>query len=215
MSGTHIRDWDVVASRVADALQEKGFLPNPSAPPAPNVEVQPIYVHAQGYGSTFLHSAKQSLEADILRRGGIVARGPAQAVIVNLEVDVVRWSPRPPWQDGTFTALGLAAGAGVMIADHSVAAGGIGLTALQGALALGALGLAADLVRASSPAQFGSEAAWQASIYVSDRLAFRLRQPMYIRTNDAPLYVAHSNLAPINTGGNVSLPVRAVRYDNR
>lgn len=217
-SGTHLRDWNAVAGRIADSLQSGGLLPPPSSDAAATPSssaTNPIYVHVQGYGSTFLNEVRSALQGEIIRRGGVAARTPAAGTVVNLEVETVRWSPRPPSNDGALTALGAAAGLALLVTDHSLAAGGVGLNPVQGALATTALGVVGDVWRATNPNQFGAEVAWQASVYTADRIAFRLREPMYVRTNDLPLYQARTGIAPVATSDpSALLPVRPVRYAN-
>jgi hypothetical protein len=59
-----------------------------------------------------------------------------------------------------------------------------------------------------------TEAVWEASVVTSDRVVMTLREPVYIRDWDVPLYANVTSLASLSSWGSARpLPVRRVRYD--
>lgn len=203
-SATHIADGDRAATRIAESLTQSGLLPGLPGQAAP-VPQRNFYIHVASDGSTFLHVLKPALEGEIMRRGGSISRSAAQAMVVNLEVDVVAWGPRLPRGNGAGTLAGAGFGLGVVLEDAAP------LQLLDGALVGVGLGLAVDLLDATAP-RHGAEIAWRASIYEGDRLAFHAREPMYIHEADIPLFLGRGRLAPIASATQAPLPVRQIRY---
>jgi hypothetical protein len=208
-SGTHMADWGRVATRIADGLQQTGYIPAPGAgSAAPNAApARPFYIHVAADGSTFLHSVREALAGEILRRGGSVRRSAAEAVVVNLDVEVVGWGPRPQATNGLGTLAGAAVGVGLLVGQSAP------ITILEAAGLSLAAGVATDVVSAMAAQNFTAEAAWRASIYEGDRLTFQQREPMYIHAGDIPLYRGTARLAAVSTGPTTtSLPIVPVRY---
>ena len=113
------------------------------------------------------------LEGDILRSGGVVARSPAGATVVNLDVDFVRWGPRdkPPGLVGTEAAVlsipGIVVAASVPMSTW-VAADAAAFTALG-------VGAFIDAAIALTPTM-NAEAIWQATIVTDDRIIMKLQE---------------------------------------
>jgi len=207
-----IRDWTDVARAVADGMAGQGLLPV-AVPgqtviwPSPRV----FFVRVQAPDSTFLRMVGDELEREILRRGGVIARMPTGATVVNLDVDFVQWGPRdkPPGL--------LATGAGVLTIPAAVigasqpmsawtAAGAAGVTAVG-------VGVLSDTVLAMTPTM-NAEAIWKATLLEDNRVVMRLQQPIYIRSNDIPLYAKANTLSPISSDrANSTLQPRTLRYD--
>ena len=209
------RDWGDVADLIASGLASSGLVPAASfsgvAPFIPSSVFPPVMVRTQGTDCAFLRDVAARLESEILRRGGAVARTPAGATVVNLDVDFLRWSPRdkPPGLDATLA--GVAAFPGVLIASSAPMAR---WTAADAAVstAVGA-GLAIDLLTALTPTS-NSEAVWDATVMSQDRVVMHMRRPVYVRDADLPLYARASGLAPAASwGGATTLAVRTVRFD--
>jgi hypothetical protein len=198
-SGTHISDWNRVAARIADGLQRSGYLAVPGSP------ANTFHVRAMMADSTFLQGVRQSLEGEIMRRGGMVERSAGRAIVVNLDVDIVRWGGRLPRPGGLQSAAGAVVGLGIMIGDAAP------LTAFEGALAVTALGVIGDIAETVTP-RFEAEAAWTATIHDGERLAFQMREPMYIHANDVPIYQGALRTAPISSGASAPLLARPIRY---
>jgi hypothetical protein len=80
-------------------MAERGLLP---ANPTPPTETggPPYYVNVAGPSSAFLHEARQSLQAEILRRGGRVSDTPIGAATINLTSDLVYWPSAYTHHDG-------------------------------------------------------------------------------------------------------------------
>jgi hypothetical protein len=201
-----VRDWNDVAHAIAAEMTAHGLLAaGPQGFPA-----KPIFVRVQAPGSAFVRQVGTELEADILSRGGIVARTPFNATVINLDVDFVKWSPRdkPPGLLGTAAAAatipGIAIGASAPLSAGTAAAVG-GLTAVG-------FGIAADTVIALTPTT-NSEAIWEASIVTNDQIILRLQQPIYVRDRDIALYSKTANLTPVVSwsDGNASLAPRSLR----
>lgn len=217
--------WNDIAHRIAVELTALGLAPTlPSLdaaqlPPAPSGRSvlpawppRPVYVRVQAPDSAFVRQVADTLENDILRRGGIVARTPAGATVVNLDVDFVRWGPRdkPPGLTGTTAAI--AAIPGIIIGDNlPMSTWSLGDTGIFAALGYGA---ALDLLVAMYPTM-NAEAIWKATIVTDDRVVMKLEQPVYIRAKDIPLYAKSTALMPITSWSNQAAPVsaRKLRYD--
>jgi hypothetical protein len=182
-----LRDWEMVARKIADDMASYGFLPNPTSPVR---TYPPYYVRVSNAASPFLHEVRQSLQADILRRGGAVASTPNGAAVIALDYSIVQWSPRNRAPDGTGTAAGLAAGSAVLMANQAP------LTPAAGFGILAGVGIAADIARTLIP-NTDTELAWEASITQGDRIVFDVRYPMYIHDADVALYAGVTPVPPI------------------
>ena len=95
---TTVRDWKSVAHDIAGQMARGGLVPAygqpevaPGAPPPP--PSKPVFVRVRPPDSTFLREVADEFQADVLRRGGTLARLPFGATVVSLDVDVVTWSP--------------------------------------------------------------------------------------------------------------------------
>jgi hypothetical protein len=209
------RDWNDIAHKIASEMAWRGLAPangseelqDGSLPPP-----KPIFIRAQAIDSSFIRQVADELEADILRRGGVVARSPAGATVVNLDVNFIQWGPRdkPPGLAGT--TLGILAippiviGASLPMSTWTAATAG----------AFTALGVGAflDGVIALTPTM-NAEAVWQATIVTDDRLVMKIQEPVYIRSPDIPLYAKDTTVGPVSSWGssNRSLRPRTIRYD--
>jgi hypothetical protein len=207
-----VRDWNDVALKIAAEVAARGLLPAPWQPVPPNMPtVKPIFVRIQAPDSAFVSEVANELEAEILRRGGIVARGPANATVVNLDVNFVRWGPRdkPPGLLGT--TLGIAAIPGIVIGASVpmstwTAADAAAFTALGGGLFL-------DGLIALTPTM-NAEAIWKATIIADDRVVMEIQEPVYVRAPDIPLYAKATSLSPsVSWSDNTPLRTRLIRYD--
>jgi hypothetical protein len=163
-----VRDWHVAAHRVTDEMAARGLLPAAlaRAQPQPSSNFRPVHVRVESPESAFLKEVAGEVQAEVLRRGGTVARTPTTATVVNLGVDFVRWSPRdkppaPLIAAGTAGAL-LTGAALASAAPYSTA----GALAAAGITA-GAWGLASDAVLAMTPMS-NTEAILQATIVTRD-----------------------------------------------
>ena len=97
-----LRDWELISTKIADSLSDHGLLPphDPGKPPAPPILMPgQFYVHVQAPLSTFLRQVADALEAEILARGGQVSRSPANSIVVNLDIQAVRFDA-PPLESG-------------------------------------------------------------------------------------------------------------------
>jgi len=190
-----VRDWNDVAHQIADEMTVRGLLPAPATTPGQRaVPVKPVFIRAQAPGSAFIRQVGIELEADILLRGGTVARTPAGATVVNLDVDFVKWSPRdkPPGLLGTTAAVATAPG---VVIGGSVPTSRWALADAAGFSAVG-LGVAADTIIALTPMS-NSEAIWEASVVTDNQIVMRLQQPVYVRDRDIPLYAKTTTLGPV------------------
>jgi hypothetical protein len=190
-----VRDWNDVAHQIAEEMTVRGLLPAPITTPGQRAApVKPVFVRAQAPGSAFIRQVETELEADILLRGGTVARTPAGATVVNLDVDFVKWSPRdkPPGLLGTTAAVAAAPGA---VIGASVPISGWALADTAGFSGLG-LGVAADTIIALTPMS-NSEAIWEASVVTDNQVVMRLQQPVYVRDRDIPLYTKTTTLGAV------------------
>jgi hypothetical protein len=190
-----VRDWNDVAHQIAEEMTVRGLLPAPITTPGQRAApVKPVFVRAQAPGSAFIRQVETELEADILLRGGTVARTPAGATVVNLDVDFVKWSPRdkPPGLLGTTAAVAAAPGA---VIGASVPISGWALADTAGFSGLG-LGVAADTIIALTPTS-NSEAIWEASVVTDNQVVMRLQQPVYVRDRDIPLYTKTTTLGAV------------------
>lgn len=193
-SALTVRDWDTVAQRIASGLAERGFVPN--LPPPGQVAVptamHPIYVQILAPGSTFLHEVREALQSEILKRGGLLARTPEGVIVVNLDVDVVKWGAREQAPGGLATALGLAAGTGILLANAAPLSPAAGFGIAAGA------GLATDALQSIVP-NTNAEAVWEASIISDTQILLDVRAPIYITASDVLLYHSGTRLGPIQS----------------
>jgi hypothetical protein len=204
-----VRDWNDVAHKVASEMALRGLLPSPGLSVSPNV--RPVYVRVQAPDSTFLHEVADELAADILNSGASLALTPSGATVVNLDVDFVRWSPRdkPPGLLGSAAAV--AAIPGIVIAASVPMS--TWAAADAAAFSAAGLGLLTDAVIAMTP-MTNAEAIWKATIITGDRVVMKLREPVYIRDADIPLYAKMTSLIPIASWSDTNRPlaVRSLRY---
>jgi hypothetical protein len=201
------RDWVTVAQQIAGSLSQRGFLPSPvmpgSEPPPPR---PPIFVQVDAPGSTFLQEVRQGLQDEILRRGGTLSRMPANSVVVNLDVDVVRWGARNQPAAGLATVAGLAAGTGVLLANAAPLSPAAGFGIAAGA------GLALDAILAMTP-RTNTEAIWKASIIAEDQVVLSISGPVYIGPSDASLYASETRLSPTVSFSAANQPIpRQLRF---
>jgi hypothetical protein len=206
-----VRDWNDVAHAIAAGMAARALLPPGPLPPAPRgYSTKPVFVRVQARGSAFVDQVARELEADVLARGGTVARTPAGATVVNLDVDFVKWSPRdkPPGLFGL--AAGVATVPGIVIGASQpmstwTAADAASFSAVG-------VGLAADTLIALTPTS-NAEAIWEASIVTGDQVVMRLQQPVYVRDRDIPLYTKTANLTPVASWSdeNAALAPRSLR----
>jgi hypothetical protein len=158
-----------------------------------------------------LREVAGKLEDDILRRGGTIARTPAGAIVVNLDVSFVKWGPRDKPPGLLFTSLGILAIPAIVIGDSLP----MSTWTAADAAALTALGLGAffDAAIALTPTM-NAEAVWEATIVTDDQVLMRLREPVYIRAQDIPLYAKATSLSPLSSwSASAPLHPRVVRYD--
>ena len=207
-----VRDWNDVALKIGAAIAAHGLLPAYGQSGLLNtLQQKPIFVRIQAPNSAFISEVASELEADILRRGGIVARAPANATVVNLDVNFVRWGPRdkPPGLLGTTVAV--AAIPGIVIADSLPMSTWTAANAAAWS-AVGA-GLLLDGIIAITPTM-NAEAIWQATIIADDRVVMKIQAPVYIRASDIPLYAKATSLSPsVSWSNNTPLRTRLIRYD--
>jgi hypothetical protein len=207
-----VRDWNDVAHRIAAEMTSLGLLPSPWQPAQPgSAPSKPVFVKPLAQDSAFVRLVAGELEGDVLRSGGAVARTPYGATVVNLDVDFVRWSPRdkPPGLLGTTAAI--AAIPGIVIGASAPMSTWTAADAASFA-ALG-YGLFADAVLAMTPLT-NAEAVWTATIVTDDRVVMSLREPVYVRAGDLPLYARAAAVAPTPswTDGHPP-PLHRMRYD--
>jgi hypothetical protein len=206
-----VRDWNRVAHEIAAEMAAHALLPpGPVTTGQPGYSTKPVFVRVQAPGSAFIRQVATELEADVLSRGGTVARTPAGATVVNLDVDFVKWSPRdkPPGLLASTVAVaavpGLVTGYSVPMATWTAA----------DAAAASAAGLAVltDTVIAMTPTG-NAEAIWEASIVTDDLVVVRLQEPIYVRDRDVPLYTKTMTLGPVVSwsDGNPALALRPLR----
>ena len=187
-SAEALRDWQAVAKQIALDMQRDGFLPSPSQPAS--VPRPPYYVRVARSDSQFLREVAESLNAEILSHGGAVSSVPGAGAELDLDVDVVRWSPRDAAPDGTGTIAGLAGGTAVLLANQPPLPPAAGFGILAGA------GILADILRTMTP-NTNTEIAWGASIRSGNRIVFDVRYPMYIADADKPMYVPDPPPPPV------------------
>ena len=204
-----VRDWDVVAHKITAQMTARGLLPAAMIQPqtSPSPPLRPVHVRVAAPDNAFLREVANQVEADILQHGGAIARTPAGATVVNLDVSFVQWSPRdkPPGMLGTEAAAIAATGA---VLAGSGPYSYVGALTAAGITA-GIVGVAADFSTAITPTS-NTEAVWEATVVAGDSVLMRLREPVYIRNNDIALYAKSTDLAPASSWGS-SRPLPAVR----
>jgi hypothetical protein len=205
-----VRDWNDVAHKIGSGMLSLGLLPAYTRFVGQDTS-PPVFIRVQAPDSAFIEEVADELAADVLRWGGIVARTPGGATVVNLDVNVVRWGPRdkPPGLLGTVTAI-LTTPAIVIDASVPMST----WTAADAAAATAAgLGVLADGIIALTPTM-NAEAVWEATIVTNDRVVMKLQEPIYIRAPDILLYAKATNLTPIASWSSVEpLRSRSIRYD--
>jgi hypothetical protein len=221
-----VRDWNDIAHRIAAELTALGLAPplptpgNAQVSPTPlgravweTSPPRPVFVRVQAPDSAFVRQVAATLEDDILRRGGIVARTPAGATVVNLDVDFIRWGPRDKPPGLTFTSLGAFAGVpGIVFGDNMpMSTWALGDTGIWASLGYGVL---FDTLLAMYPTM-NAEAVWKATIVTDDRVVMDLQAPVYIRAKDIPLYAKSTALTPVASWSNPAAPLseRRLPYD--
>lgn len=206
-SAVTVRDWDGVAQQIADEMVGRGLLPNPLVPQAPPPPPYSYYIALSAPDSPFLHEVQAELQSEILHRGGIVTTSPVGAMIINLDVDVLRWGGPHRYPGGLLTVGGLAAGTGILLANAAPLSPAAGFGVAAGA------GLAADLLVAATP-RTNVEAVWQATILMGDKLMLDIRHPIYVGEWDIPLHASRTRLTAQSSPGAAltATPVR-LRYD--
>jgi hypothetical protein len=208
-----IRDWNDVAREIASGMAARSLLPSQGQPGAPitTTPPKPIFVRVQAPDSAFVREVADELESDILGAGGTVARSPAGATVVNLDVNFVRWGPRdkPPGLLGTASGL-LAVPAIVTSASAPLSTWAAADAASYAAVGVGVL---ADLAIAITPTM-NAEAVWAATIVTDDQVVMKLEKPIYIRADDIPLYAKSASLSPMPSWSDIPpLRMRTIRYD--
>jgi hypothetical protein len=144
----------------------------------------PVFIRVCAPDSTFIRAVADSLASDVLASGGTVARTAEGATVVNLDVTLLAWGPR----------------------DKPPGLIGLGVAFLG-------IGPVSDLIVAMIPTM-NAEAIWDATVMTGDRVVMKLREPVYIRQPDIPLYAKVTSLGPVASWGSGDrLPVRRVRYD--
>jgi hypothetical protein len=160
----------------------------------------------QAPGAVFLQEAREALIAEILLRGGTVARAPAGSVVINLDAEVVDWGFATARSDGTYAVAGGATGAGVLIG----ASGGIAPLGVAG-IAAGS-GLVAEALLALMPGT-NAEVAWRATIVSDERIVLQIGEAMYVPESDIPLYQSSSKIQAIaSLTPPAPLQVRQLRF---
>jgi hypothetical protein len=86
-----LRDWNQVGIRIADEMERYALLRNRRTGAAADPQYRAFHIHLTSPGSAFLVAVRDSLETEIIDRGGQVARLPAGATVINLDTHVVRW----------------------------------------------------------------------------------------------------------------------------
>lgn len=92
-------DWQNVARQIALDMSQRGLLPA-SPTSASETHKSPYFIKVTGPSSAFLHEARQSLQTEILRRGGAVSDTSAGAVTISLTSDLVYWPSAHLHHDG-------------------------------------------------------------------------------------------------------------------
>jgi hypothetical protein len=210
------RDWNDVAHRIAAELTALGLappLPTPGRAGLQTTEPRPVYVRVQAPDSAFIRQVADTLVDDLLRRGGAVAREPAGATVVNLDVEFIRWGPKDKPPGLKFTSLGAFVGVPAMVfgANQPMSTWTLADAGIFSALGYGVL---ADTLIALTP-MTNAEAVWKATVVTDDRVVMRLQEPVYVREKDLALYAKSTALAPMASWStqSASLTVRRLRYD--
>lgn len=90
-AAAYLRDWNAVGVRIADEMERYALLANRTTNAPADPQYRAFHIHVTSPGSAFLAAVRDSLETEILDRGGQVARLPSGATVINLEAHVVRW----------------------------------------------------------------------------------------------------------------------------
>jgi hypothetical protein len=207
-----VHDWNDVAHTIASEMALRSLVPSdwqPATADAP--QPKRVFVRVQAPDSAFVREVANELESDILRRGGTIARIPAGATVVNLDVNFVKWGPRdkPPGLLGTTAAIlaipAIVIGASAPMSTWT-AADAAAFTAIG-------VGVVADAAIALTPTM-NAEAVWEATIVTNDQVVMKVQEPIYIRAHDIPLYAKATNLSPLSSwSSNAPLRARTIRFD--
>jgi len=209
-----VRDWNDVAHHIAAEMARLSLVPSypteqPQLANAPSPK--PIFIQKQAVDCAFIQQVADELAADILQRGGMVARSPSGATVVNLDVNFIQWGPRDKPPGLAFTTLGVLSIPGIVMN----AASPMSIWTAANAAAFTSLGVGAflDTVIALTPTM-NAEAVWKATIQTEDRTVMNLQEPVYIRSSDIPLYAKATSVNPVSSWRpNYSLHPRSIRYD--
>ena len=87
----NVADWDRAATRVAQAMQDRGLFAV-----VPGQPQRSFFVYNTVPGSAFLKEVGQALQTEIIQRGGGVALTADAPITINLAVDIVQWSGDVP-----------------------------------------------------------------------------------------------------------------------
>jgi hypothetical protein len=153
----------------------------------------------------------ERLQSEILKAGGVVSRSPADATVVNIDVDYVRWAPRdkPPAGFGTLAGI-LTIPATVISANQPMSTWTSADAAIFTAVGAGA---ATDLFVALTPTM-NAEAIWSATIVANGQVVMKSSEPVYIRAGDIPLYAKATTIGPTSSwDGQKPLAVRTIHYE--
>jgi len=207
-----IRDWNDVAHKIAADMASLHLVPSYGVPEPAGIPPTPVFVYVQAPDSAFVRQVANELEGDILRRGGAIARTPAGATVVNLNVNFVSWGPRdksPGLLGTTASALTIPA----IVVGDSLPLSKWAAAAAAGAGLIG-VGVLADTIIAVTPTM-NAEAVWEATIVSHDQVLMKVQEPVYIRADDIALYAKAVNLGPLTTWSSSTMPlgVRTVRFD--
>jgi hypothetical protein len=212
----NLRDWQRAADRVVQAMADQFIIPGgappqgkagePPPPPPREPMPGPFYVNVMSQGSTFLQEVKQTIEAELMRRDVDVARGPAGATVINLDIDVVRWGADHIYAGGALAAVGIGGAVADIIATSSP------VTAAGTAALIGAGAVATDVGLAAYP-MTDSEAVWRATIVSNNRVLMKADEVLYINPSDIALYRGTVELAAMSTPGLTQFgSARQLRY---
>lgn len=180
-----VRDWQDVGRAIADRMAARRLLtarfdmqPQTQQPPVPPGR---YFINVIRPSVPFLREVADALRSEILARGSSVATTPADALVVNLDVDHVVWSRDYLPPDGAFSLAGLAAGGAEVVARNGpyTPAGVFGMVS--------GVGIALDFLRSLEP-DTHVEAVWKASIIQGDTYLMEATAPVYVRAGDLAQY---------------------------
>jgi hypothetical protein len=205
-----VRDWNDVAHEIASGMAANGLLAAPGQAPVGS-SATPFFIRVRAPDSTFIRQVADALEDDILQYGGAIARTPDDATVINLDVTIVAWGPRDKPPGLLFTTAALLGTPAILLAP-AAPFGSWTAAGVAAAYAVG-VGAVADTAIALTPTM-NAEAVWDASVFTGDRLVMKLREQVYIREADIPLYAKSVTLGPVSSWErSAPLHVRTIRYD--